>query len=177
MEYAKTHEEWNKALKRIAYSWQVKYHGIDAEEAYSELLVAYAEALACPKKNEDCSFDTIFTYYKKKAIRNLLNRRDKDINFHTYMDVDVMGGVFTSSHTEKALRDILFEMDAVELDSDTQEVLAYILSDEWEKKDHAANTKMKTVIKDMHEEKGWTYSRAREAVGNLRNFYMEFANA
>ena len=176
MEYAKTHEEWNRALEKIAYSWQIKY-GIDHEEAYSELLVAYAQALACPKKNENVAFDTIFTYYKKAAMKNLLRFKDRDRDYHTYMDVDVMSECFTSSHAEQALKEIIFEMDCVTLSDDALEVLNYILSDEWEQKGHAANMKMKTVIKDMHEDRGWAYSRARNAVGALKNFYMEFVSA
>ena len=173
------HEKWISTLEATAHAWEEKYVGIDAEEAFSELLVAYAEALEKHEEGRGNKFASTFFWFQRKALAGLLEERDKQMKYGTVMSVDECLDEDDDRYGSELLIDpidhigrAIDELSAVELNADVKAVLDYYLLHEVQT-DKYNKVGAATIARDISEHLGWGYRRARRAGEALLKWWSE----
>ena len=168
------HREWNSRLKGIAHNWSKKYAWIAEDEAYSELLVWYAEA--CSNYDESKGkFGTYFYFFMHRAYKNLAEQWHND-NGMAEWDLDTILDV-ESRVAEKAIHQLLIDLDKVYLSKDAQALLHFILTTDLTADSKHNRVGANTVMVKAHEQLNWTYTRSKKALEALKVFYGERAIA
>lgn len=170
------HETWMNYLKATAKTWWAKYH-IDADEAYSELLVEYAIAVQKYNANSGIKFDTFFYSYRKKALNKLITEAKNwkgDGIFLVCMD-DVSE---LSKDTMKSIIDgLLLRLSSVTLSRDAQRMLNVILNEDLIGDRNNSRIGKITVLDKANEVLGISYNRGRELLKEIDQFYKEYCIA
>lgn len=168
------HREWDSRLKGIARNWSRKYSWVTEDEAYSELLVWYAEA--CNNYDEGKgSFNTYFHFFMHRAYHKLYEQWHND-NYMAEWDLDSVMQV-ESTEAEKALHVLLVDLDKVYLSKDAQKLLHFILTTDLLSGSKHNRIGQHTVMVKAHDLLNWSYTRSKRALDTLKAFYGERAIA
>ena len=163
-------------LRATANTWQTKYH-IDADEAYSELLVEYTIAVQKYNADSDIKFDTFFYNYRKKALNILINesRVWKGAGvFLVYLD-DISN--LPQDTMKTALDSLMLRLSSVTLSKDAQRMLEFILNTDLIGDRNNSRVGKITVLDKANELLGISYNKGRKILEELSQFYKEYCFA
>jgi hypothetical protein len=169
--YAETHEDWVEALKGTARCWHRKYPYLDEEEMFSELLVAYAEALRIPLQ-EGVKFDTVLMWQKRAVLQKFLREAHKASTYgYTVQSYEEL---LENGIDIEIIHDILVDVDTIPLDADALKVLEFLMEhgvscDNAERRRVGVATVARDLVRNIE---GITMHRARKALYCLYNAYV-----
>lgn len=165
----KEHEMWFSRLRGIAVKWSHEYSCIDEDEAYSELMCSYGEAIVRYDPDRDVKFENFFYFYRKKAFDRLMGNRVLDTSLDNLEDDSCM---LRDDRMEEAFRYIILKMDVEGMMDDVRVVLAYLM----EKGLVKANGGMGcySVAQELQKFMNWSYNRSLKAAKALRSIYREY---
>ena len=169
--YAETHEDWVEALKGTARCWKHRYPFLDEEELFSELLVAYAEALNMPLR-DGVRFDTVLMWQKRAVLQKFLREAHKASD-HGYV-IQSYEEMVENGIDIEAIHDILVEVDSIPLDEDALKVLEFLMEhgvscDNTERRRVGVATVARDLVRHIE---GITMHRARKALHCLYDAYV-----
>lgn len=157
------HNEWIEIFKRTARVWRRRY-GLDADECFSELLVAYAEALDSYSGGKGMAFGSWYWFFQRKALARLL--RDKRLHADTSARLtDLTPG------REGAMEYAMMRLDAELDDGDVAAALGYLDSRGLEQTSRVGRS---TVARELQSALGWAKGRALRAVDALGRLYQSY---
>lgn len=168
------YREWDSRLKGIAHNWSLHCKWLPEDEAYSELILWFAEALHNYSESKG-AFGTFFYYYQLKAYKQLKSQwRNK--NRMAHWDIEKALDVEDSKAID-AVHIMLIELDKVFLSKDAQELLKFILTTDLTADSKHKRVGYNTVLNKAAEIMSWPYKRSRKALNALKEFYGERAIA
>lgn len=166
------HKLWAEDyLPRMAKKWAHAY-SIDEEEAYSELLVAYAEALESYDESR-ASFSAYFYFFRGRALHTLLAENNK---WKEYASIEGKSLDLYLQDTDKIVH-LINEMDKVALNKDSLAMLEFIFNHNFVTNKERARVGKETVYREITSTLNWTWERAKKAMAGLQEFYGERAFA
>lgn len=173
------HKEFLSNLQKTATLWGIRFAGtIDAEEAYSELLVQYAEALKDFDEKKGQNFNSFFYFYRQRALKNLFDEAHKWKSVGAcLLDIDKFTAVLFSDEAKAVLHNVLAQVDLVQLSTDARKLLDFLMSTDIFENKTRKRTGWTGIVALAKDKLDWNYARAKKAVDDLRIFYNEYAYA
>ena len=152
-------------VRKVAWDFS-KTTGIEFEELFGEASIAYTIAIQSYDKTKKTKLTTWATKVMKQHLTNFCKKQEADMKATCELDENI-DMELSKTNENKTLHKMIFEEWKESLPTDLQTLCDIVFTKD--------NIIMKTpkatrgkIIKNLREEKGWTWARIWDSIRNMK---------